>query len=323
MGLSKLSFSFVFKKAQWSNAKKTTIDNLVETRANSLPICSRCGQVGPRHGRQSVRRFTYFPVWEIPVTLVYAPRRVMFLLRHPSEKPSLDASGEPQESSDGDLRLISGPVGSKTLLVGDGRGVPDDIEYRLPSRVHGRPMGIGPSRPVRDPIDRKRRDRSSKGHSYITRLYQIDRHCKHLLWIGMEHTIGPLQEFFNRFGPDKSSRLRFVASDMWASYVKVITEPTPHALHILDRFHIMAHRGKAIDEIRSEEVRSLRAQGQQPLLSQAKWVFPQETREPHSQEGDSSGGTVAPQSEGGPGLPPQRRPKRIPSILPKCLFFSK
>ncbi len=51
--------SFVFKKAQWSNAEKTGIDVLVEARANSRPICSRCGQVGPpyplvRPGRSNV-----------------------------------------------------------------------------------------------------------------------------------------------------------------------------------------------------------------------------------------------------------------------------
>ncbi len=107
----------------------------------------------------------------------------------------------------------------------------------------------------------------------MTLVYQIDQHCKRLLWIGKERTIGTLQGFFDWFGPEKSARLRFVASDMWAAYVKVIAQRAPHALHILDRFHIMAHLGKAIDEIRSEEVRSLRSQGKQPLLSRAKWVL--------------------------------------------------
>lgn len=60
---------------------------------------------------------------------------------------------------------------------------------------------------------------------------------------------------------------------MWTSYVKVIAQLAPHALHLLDRSHIMAHRGKAIDEIRSEEVRSLRAQGKQSLLSLVKGVL--------------------------------------------------
>ena len=83
-----------------------------------------------------------------------------------------------------------------------------------------------------------------RGHSYITLVYQIDQHGKRLLWIGKERTLGTLQGFFDWFGPDKSARLRFVASDMWASYVKVIAQRAPHALHILDRFHIMAHRDR-------------------------------------------------------------------------------
>ena len=52
--------SFVFKKAQWANAEKSEIAVLVEARANSRPICSPCGRVGPRHGRQPVRRFSIF-----------------------------------------------------------------------------------------------------------------------------------------------------------------------------------------------------------------------------------------------------------------------
>ena len=92
-----------------------------------------------------------------------------------------------------------------------------------------------------------------KGYSYMTLVYQIDQHGKRLLWIGKERTIGTLQGFFDWFGPDKSARLRFVASDMWPSYVKVIAKRAPHALHILDRFHIMAHMGKAIDEIRLDD----------------------------------------------------------------------
>ena len=60
-----------------------------------------------------------------------------------------------------------------------------------------------------------------KGHSYITLVYQIDQHGKRLLWICKERTIGTLQGFFDWFGPDKSARLRFVASNIWAPYVKV------------------------------------------------------------------------------------------------------
>ena len=35
---------------------------------------------------------------------------------------------------------------------------------------------------------------------------------------------------------------------MWRPYLKVIAKKAAHAVHILDRFHIMAHLSKAIDE---------------------------------------------------------------------------
>ena len=40
---------------------------------------------------------------------------------------------------------------------------------------------------------------------------------------------------------------------MWQPYLKVIREKCSEALHILDRFHIVAKMNKALDEVRAEE----------------------------------------------------------------------
>ena len=40
---------------------------------------------------------------------------------------------------------------------------------------------------------------------------------------------------------------------MWKPYLKVIAKKACGAVHILDRFHIMAHMNKAIDKVRAEE----------------------------------------------------------------------
>jgi hypothetical protein len=45
------------------------------------------------------------------------------------------------------------------------------------------------------------------------------------------------------------------AGDMWEPYLKVIREKCSEALHILDRFHIVAKMNKALDEVRAEESR--------------------------------------------------------------------
>ncbi len=42
---------------------------------------------------------------------------------------------------------------------------------------------------------------------------------------------------------------------MWKPYLTVIREKCSEALHILDRFHIVANMNKALDEVRAPENR--------------------------------------------------------------------
>ena len=52
--------------------------------------------------------------------------------------------------------------------------------------------------------------------------------------------------------------------------LKVIKKKAPQALHILDRFHIMAAINKAIDKVRAEEHRKLEADGYEPVLKKSR-----------------------------------------------------
>jgi len=54
---------------------------------------------------------------------------------------------------------------------------------------------------------------------------------------------------------------------MWKPYLKVIAKKAGDAIHVLDRFHIMAHLNKAIDEVRATEARELKAKGYEPVLT--------------------------------------------------------
>ena len=66
--------------------------------------------------------------------------------------------------------------------------------------------------------------------------------------------------------PHKITRagLRFICSDLWKPYLKVIAKKAGQAIHVVDRFHIMGHFGKAIDEVRAQEARELRARAASP-----------------------------------------------------------
>lgn len=60
---------------------------------------------------------------------------------------------------------------------------------------------------------------------------------------------------------------------MWGPYLKVIKKKAGQAIHVLDRFHIMANMNKAIDEIRAQEARELKANGYEPLLKHTRWCL--------------------------------------------------
>ena len=48
---------------------------------------------------------------------------------------------------------------------------------------------------------------------------------------------------------------------MWQPYLGVIREKCSQALHILDRFHIVAKINKALDEVRAAEARRMAQDG--------------------------------------------------------------
>ena len=111
----------------------------------------------------------------------------------------------------------------------------------------------------------------AKGHKYLTLVYQIEQGCVRLLWIGRERTIESFEQFFAMIGKEVAGQIEFVCSDMWQPYLKVIRERCSQAIHILDRFHIVAKMNDAVDEIRAGEARRLARDGYEPVLKKTRW----------------------------------------------------
>jgi transposase len=69
------------------------------------------------------------------------------------------------------------------------------------------------------------------------------------------------------------SKIVFVCSDMWEPYLKLIRENCSEALHILDRFHIVANMNKALDHVRAEEASRMKREGRAPVLKKSRWLL--------------------------------------------------
>jgi transposase len=107
--------------------------------------------------------------------------------------------------------------------------------------------------------------------SFLTVIYQIDRHCRRLLWVGRRRTQRTLRQGLAALGTEVVKGLRFVCSDMWQPYLGVIAAQAGHALHVLDRFHIMSNLNQAVDQVRRTESGRLRGQAAAGRLKNMRW----------------------------------------------------
>jgi transposase len=264
--------SFVYGKARWvDDAEGPTIEVQIAARRNGRPICSGCGEVRPGYDRLPARRFEFVPLWGIAVYFVYAMRRV--------ECPTCGVKVEQVPWCDGKNQLTTTYrwflAGWARRLSWKGvacvfgttwqnvfRSVKHAVSWGLAHRSLEGIAAIGV-----DEIQWQR------GHKYLTLVYQIDEDCRRLLWAGKDRTTKTLLRFFRMLGKARTGRLGFVCSDMWKPYLKVIGKKAPQAIHVLDRFHIMAKMNKAIDEVRAAEAKRLERDGYEPVLKHSRWCL--------------------------------------------------
>ena len=110
-----------------------------------------------------------------------------------------------------------------------------------------------------------------RGTRYLTLVYQIEQDCTRLLWLGRERTVESFGQFFTMIGDDLAGQIGFVCSDMWRPYLRVIHERCGQAIHILNRFHIVAKMNAALNDVRAAEARRLAQDGYEPVLRKTRW----------------------------------------------------
>jgi transposase len=104
-------------------------------------------------------------------------------------------------------------------------------------------------------------------------VYQINEGHRRLLWIGQNRSLKTALRFFSWLTPKRAAQLQFICSDMWKPYLKVIAKKASRAIHVLDRFHIASHLSKAIDKVRADEARRMKAKGLRPVLKSTRWCL--------------------------------------------------
>ncbi len=260
--------SFVYETVRFVGEQ---IEVELRARKNSQAICSGCHRPAPGYDSLARRRFEFVPLWNLKVFFLYAPRRV--------ECRSCGVKVEQLPWSEGKHRLTRAYAWFlarwakrmswsevaqvfRTSWENVFRSVEMAVEW---GRKHMDLNDIGAIG-----IDEIQ---WHQGHHFLTVVYQIDEHRKRLVWLGDKRRVKTLLRFFRWFGKQRSGALEFICSDMWRPYLKVIAKKAPQAVHILDRFHIMSMLSKAIDKVRADEAKQLRAEGYEPILKGSRWLL--------------------------------------------------
>jgi transposase len=268
---------FIYSEVQMRrlNGQPVSIDILVKAHAGIRARCGRCQRPAPGYDRLPERRWLFVPLWGVPTYFCYAPRRVR-CAEH-------DVVVEHIPWSDGKRPVTLTMMAFlarwawrlswretarvfQTSWEAVYRSVEWFVEWGLQHRQLEGVQAIG--------VDEIHWGRGKRADNFLTVIYQIDAGSRRLLWVGKRRTQATLRKGLKALGPEVVKGLRFVCSDMWQPYLNVLAAQVSHALHVLDRFHIVSHLNKAVDEVRRAESTRLRAQDKATAQQLKKMRWP-------------------------------------------------
>ena len=239
--------------------KPQCIEVTLEAHQQRAARCSQCREPAPGYDRLPQREWLFVPLWNIPTYFLYAPRRVNcrqhgIVVEH---MPWSEGKRPITVAMMGFLsrwaRRLSWRETARAFQTSWEcvyRSVEWFVQWGLAHRQLQGVQAIG--------IDELHWGRGKRADNFLTVIYQIDSHCRRLLWVGRRRTQATLRRGLAALGDGVVAGLRFVCSDMWKPYLNVIAAKAGQALHVLDRFHVTMHLNQAVDEVRRAESGRLR-----------------------------------------------------------------
>lgn len=241
----------------------------MDVRSNRRLPCGTCGTPGRVRDRLAVRHWRHVPLWGVRVSISYAPARV-------DCKCCGKIRVEAIPWSRGKCRLTTGLIWVLStwckLLPWDqvarlydvhwntvATAVREAVAYGLAHREMGGVLYIGI-----DELSRR------KGQVYVTNVYDLE--AKRLIWSGEGRSMETLESFFKEHGDALKTSVKAVCCDMWNPYVEMVRKHLPEATLVFDKFHIVQHLLKAVDEVRRDEARELKKTNPE-LLKRTRFIW--------------------------------------------------
>ena len=103
-------------------------------------------------------------------------------------------------------------------------------------------------------------------HHYITVV--TDQVSGTVVWACEGRTTEAFKSFFEALGPERTSRIKTVTLDMLGAYIEAVRRCAPRAKLVFDRFHVQRLVHDALDQVRRQQVRAVKADND-PLAAAA------------------------------------------------------
>jgi transposase len=113
---------------------------------------------------------------------------------------------------------------------------------------------------------------AARGHNYLTIVSDLERGT--VEYLGDNRDEGSLDGYLGKLSPKRREKIESIAVDMWDPYLASIRKHVPDAEEkvVFDRYHLMTHMGKAVDEVRKAEHREL-VQNDDERLKGTKYLW--------------------------------------------------
>lgn len=255
--------------------KKKRLDMLLEHRPGASFACPQCGQPRPLYDHLPWRRWRHldhgaFLTWlHARVPRVSCPDHGVRQVQVPWALPGARFT-LPFESHAIDVLLEADVLGASRLL---------NLSWYETWHLMQRAVERGLQAKKRRVIPLLGVDEKSfaKRHRYVTLVCDLKRAT--VEYIADDRKKTSLDAYYDSLTKKQVAGIQALAMDMWDPFIASTVEHLPLGRDklVFDRYHIMAHMNKAVDQVRRAEHRRLQAEGDDTLKgTKYLWLFAEE-----------------------------------------------
>jgi transposase len=257
----------------------TQADELILTVESTLEtaICRRCGRTSTElHGEDRPRLLRHLPILGRVVYLRIRPKRFRcpFCDDHPTTTQELEwYDPNALHTKAYERHLIVQMVNSTVTDV----VAKEDVSYDAVEGILDRWIATTIDWSALEPFTVLGIDEIAlkKGHrDFVAVLSAKSASGRvHVLAILPDRLKATVMAWLESIPADHRARIQTVCTDMWEGYVSAVQDVLPAATLVIDRFHVARHYRDAVDQLRKQEVRRLRATLPEELHDEIKHIL--------------------------------------------------